>query len=115
MLIEQIQHGPGYPIAHRVETASPGVHFCRLLRAANFEDITYLIRPVNFGGWDNPSGRACCQLFLNDMKRRKHLFLEYDLVSSKEFDVLVAQFQRDLASSNFCATGALISAIAIKR
>lgn len=115
VLVDQLLQALGYSFSNRSGTSSPGVFLCHLLREAEFANVTYSIRPVHLGGWENAAGRACCELLLNDMRENKPLFLEYKLISSDEFDTLIAQEQKDIGEIDFCATGALISVVATKQ
>lgn len=115
LLIDQLLHNLQYNFSPYPGTTSPGVHLCRLLREAGFVDVTYTIHPVNFGGRNNASGRACCQLILNDIKRARPYFLDFGLTSAEEFDDLIAQQEKDISDVYFCGTGAIISAVAWKR
>jgi ubiquinone/menaquinone biosynthesis C-methylase UbiE len=115
VLIDQILYKHGYNFSTYSGTTSPGVYLCRMLRESGFVDVTYTIHPINFGGWNNASGRACCQLILNDIKRARPIFLECQLTSAEEFDALIAQQEKDISDMYFCGTGAIISAVATKK
>lgn len=114
IMIDKLLVLQGYGFSTIPGTTSPGVHLAYLTREAGFADVTYEIRPVNLGGWNNPAGRACCQLLLNDIRRLKLYFLEYKLLSSEDFDLLIEQKQKDIAEPDFCAMGALISVLGQK-
>ena len=114
-LREQLLFAQGYSFSEWPGPCSPGVHLCRLVNEAGFTNTTYTIHPLDLGGWNNSAGRACSQLFLNDIKRHKFLFLEYNLIHSEEFDALITQQQKDLGEADFCGTGALISVHAVKK
>lgn len=113
--IDKLLLAQGYGFSNTPGTTSPGVHLAHMMRAANFSDVAYVIRPVNLGGGNNPAGRACCQLLLNDIRRLKHYFLEYKLLSSQGFDRLIEQKQKDIGEPDFCAMGALISVVGQKK
>jgi ubiquinone/menaquinone biosynthesis C-methylase UbiE len=114
MLSDQLRHAQGYSFSDRPGTSTPGVYFCRMLREAGFADVRYEIHPVNFGGWNNSAGRSCCQLFLQDMTRLKHLLLEYELIEAQDFDEMVAQKREDIVNIEYCASGGIISAVATR-
>ncbi len=113
--IDQLLMAQGYGFSDQPGTTSPGVHLAHLARTAGFAAVTYTIHPINLGGWNNPAGRACCQLLLNDIRRLKHYFLEYKLLTSEAFDHLIEQKQKDIAEPDFCAMGALISVLGQKK
>lgn len=102
----------GYGFSDRPGTGTPGVYLFRLLKEAGFVDVSYTIYPVNFGGINNPGGRACCQLLAGIAKKQKSLFLEHDMISSEAFDALLLEKLRDIGEANYCTTGALIAATA---
>ncbi len=115
MLVDKLMRLAGYGFADRAGLVWPGVHLCRLLREAGFANVTYVIRPVDFGGWNNSAGRACCQLLLNEVKKFRHLFLHFNLIDGEEFDMMTLKKQKDFGEVSFCSTGAIISAFAVKR
>ncbi len=102
----------GYGFSERAGSSAPGVHLFRLLKEAGFVNAVYSISPVNFGGANNPGGRACCQLLAGIAKKQKPLMLEQRVVGSEEFDALLREKQHDIGEAEYCTTGALISAIA---
>ena len=114
-LIDQMLCMMGYGFAEHTGTSAPGVYFATLLRQAGFVEDGYLLRPVNLGGWNNPGGRACCQLFLRGLKDSKDALVGHNLVSDAEFDALIAQKEIDILEADFCATAVLISAFATKK
>lgn len=113
--IDKVLLEQDYGFSTNPGTTTPGVYFPRLLREANFDDVTYLIRPINLGGPNNLEGRTCCRLIFLQVKRIKHVFLQYQVLQSDEFDTLIAQTLEDSMRPDFCAFGALLSAVAIKR
>ena len=102
----------GYGFSEHSGTGTPGVHLFRMLKEAGFVNASYTIHPVNFGGANNPGGRACCQLLVGIAKKQKPLFLEHQMIGSEEFDALLLEKQHDIGEANYCTTGALITAIA---
>ncbi len=102
----------GYGFSEYSGTGTPGVQLFRILKEAGFVNASYTIHPVNFGGANNPGGRACCQLLAGIAKKQKPLMLENHIIGAEEFDALLLQKQHDIGEANYCTTGALISAIA---
>jgi SAM-dependent methyltransferase len=96
------------------ESASPGVHLCRLLREAGFENVTYSLYPVNFGSWNEKSGTACYQILLNLIESHKSLFLDHHLIDAHNFDRLIANQRADIRKGNICVTGVMISVVGVK-
>ena len=115
LLVDTLLYEQGYSFSDRpVGNWTPGVDFYRLLQETGFSRCSYLIAPVDLGGWNNPQGRSSCQLFLYHALRSKELFLKHGLVSGEEFDALMAQARQDILEVDFCAAGVLISAFAVK-
>jgi SAM-dependent methyltransferase len=114
-LIDQLLQVTGYGFADKPGTGTPAVYFVRMLNAAGFCESKYLLRPINLGGWNNTGGQACYQLFLKNLARTKGWLVQHQLISSDEFDALLAQQEKDILEADFCAMAALISAFAIKR
>jgi len=108
MLLRQL----GYGFTERAGTTPQGVHLFELLKAAGFLDASYAIHPVNFGGPNNAGGRACCHLLADIARKNKAVFLEHNMIGSREFDALFLQKQRDVDSAAYCSAGALISVTA---
>jgi hypothetical protein len=113
-LVDLLMLRLGYSFSGEPGTHTPGVHFCRLLQEAGFMNCSYLIRPVNLGGWNNAAGRTSCQLLTAQIVQAKLLFVEQGLISSDDFDALLEQKGIDILEADFCASGALISAFATK-
>lgn len=111
-LVDALLHVLRYNFFDYPGTTTPGVHLCRLLNTAGFTNISYVIRPVNFGGMSNASGRATCQLLLKSVQKLKPLFVQNQLIDDEGFDLLLQQKQRDINDAAFCATGALFSVTA---
>jgi len=102
----------GYGFSERPGTGAQGVYLFHLLKEAGFVNTSYTIHPVNFGGTNNPGGRACCQLLVGIAKKQKPLFLEHSMISAEAFDALLLEKQNDIGQADYCTTGALISATA---
>ncbi len=102
----------GYGFSEHAGSSTPGVHLFRLLKNAGFVNTSYTVSPVNFGGANNPGGRACCQLLAGIAKKQKPFMIEQQLIEDEEFDSLLGQKQQDISELDYCTTGALISAIA---
>jgi SAM-dependent methyltransferase len=115
ILTDELYRKQGFVFADMPGGSSPGLFFCRMLHQADFTDLNYKIHPVNFGGLNNSRGRTCCQYFLQKIQQAKAQFLAFDLISEADFDRMVEQQQRDLLTIDYCATGAVISAIAVKK
>lgn len=98
----------GYAFAEQAGALSHGVYLCPLLREVGFEEVTYRLYPVKLGGWNNASGRACCQLFLREVQQNRQVFLDQGLIEGAEFDAIVAQKQQDLRDPVFYASGVLL-------
>jgi SAM-dependent methyltransferase len=111
-LVDELLHLLRYNFFDYPGTTTPGVHLCRLLNTAGFTNITYVIRPVNFGGMSNASGRATCQLLLKNVQKLKPLFIQNQLIDDEGFDLLLQQKQHDIHDGAFWATGALFSVTA---
>ncbi len=112
LLFDSLQSKLGYSFSERPGTATSGVHLFRLLRDAGFANVSYTMYPVDFGGANNPGGRASCQLLAGIAEKNKAVFLEYNLIGSEEFDALLLQKQQDAACEDYCTTGALLSVTA---
>jgi len=115
VLIDQLWRVMGYGFSDKPGTATPGVYFVRMLNEAGFNKSSYDIRPINLGGWNNPGGKACYQLFLKNLLKTRKPLIQYNLISGDEFDALIAQTEMDIVETDFCAMVALISAFAVKR
>ena len=102
----------GYGFSEQAGSGRPGVHLFRLLKEAGFVNASYTIFPVNFGGANNPGGRACCQLLAGIARKQKPLMLENHMIGAEEFDALLLEKQHDIGEPEYCTTGALISAAA---
>lgn len=115
LLVDTLLYKQGFSFSDKpMGSWTPGVHFCRLLQEAGFPRCSYFIAAADLGGWNNPQGRSSCQLFLYHALRSKGLFLKHALLSSEEFDALMAQARQDILEVDFCAAGVLISAFAVK-
>ncbi len=95
-------------------TSHPGPYFSRMLHKAHFTDIQYKLFPINYGGFNNAAGRASSQYFLQEMRQSKELLVQYGLVTATDFDALLEQKKKDIAAIDYCATGMMISATAVK-
>ncbi|HLZ60317.1 MAG TPA: class I SAM-dependent methyltransferase [Ktedonosporobacter sp.] len=115
MLMEQLLHKRGYSFSEQSGPISPGVFLCHLLREAGFAHVMYTLFPVDFGGWNNSLGRACCQLLLRELRMTRSLLLQYQLIDDKTFEDLLWQQQQEIEASHFCTTAALISTVATKQ
>ena len=102
----------GYGFSEHGELGTQGVHLFRLLKESGFVNASYTLSPVNFGGANNPGGRACCQLLAGIARKQKPLMLENHMISAEEFDALLLEKQHDIGEAEYCTTGALISAVA---
>lgn len=112
LLSDALARKLGYSFSQRSGTGTPGVYLFHLLKEAGFLNASYAISPVNFGGPNNPGGRASCQLLANRVQKQKLLFLAHNLIGEEEFDALLQEKQDDMREANYCANGALISATA---
>ncbi|GAC1356292.1 MAG: hypothetical protein NVSMB38_37700 [Ktedonobacteraceae bacterium] len=112
LLFDTLARKFGYGFSEQPGSTMPGVHLFHLLKEAGFVNSSYAIYPVNFGGTNNPGGRASCHLLLGNAKKQKPLFLEHNIIEDKEFDALLIQKQKDIGAVNYCTAGALIAATA---
>ncbi|MBE3566903.1 MAG: class I SAM-dependent methyltransferase [Thermogemmatispora sp.] len=92
-----------------------GVHLCHLLRQQGFGQVRYRLYPVDLGGWNNPTGRACSRRLLQDLALQKALVLAQGGCDEVTYAMLLTEAERDLDAEAFCASGALISVTARKR
>lgn len=113
-LWEQLLYQRGFSFFDNRESTAPGVHLCRLLRECGFTNVTYSLYPVNFGTWNDRSGTACYQIFLNLIASQKPQFLEYDLIDVHDFDTLIAKQREDIRRGDICVTGVMISVVGVK-
>lgn len=114
-LMDELWMRQGYVFADMPTGMRVGIHFPRLLHEAGYTEVSYRMRPINYGGLNNPRGRACSRLFFNKIEKSKDTFIAYNLIDEPGFDHLVQQQQKDSMAASYCATGAVISALAIKK
>lgn len=114
-LMDELWLRQGYTFAEMPGSMRVGIHFPRLLSEAGYTEISYKMRPTNYGGLNNPRGRACCRLFFHNIQKSKNAFIAYKLIEEAEFEHIVQQQQQDIAAASYCATGVVISAFAIKK
>ncbi|MBO0778139.1 MAG: methyltransferase domain-containing protein [Ktedonobacteraceae bacterium] len=113
-MLEQFFRAQGYAFSEQAGSLFHGAYLPPLLRRAGFERIVYTLSPVNFGGWKNGAGRACCQLFLSEIQQNKQAFVGSNLISDEEFDAVTVQKLRDTQGATYYAAGTLLSIAAVK-